>query len=1010
MTQPARSLVVCLAACLATWLADAAHFADSRLFAEGPSPDQDGRPIAELDRDTPIDYARDIVPFLKRSCLACHFEQDPEGDLNLETHSGLLAGGFGGPGIVPGEPDESSVWLRASGHEDPVMPPEDNVLDAEPLSPRELALLKRWIEQGAEGGDTTSGGIDWTPLPESVRPVYSVAISPDSKWVARARGNRVSLFDLRSGERVVNLVDPELASNRGEDLTDVDLIQAVAFSPLGDRIATGGFRSVKLWRRVHQRLGPADSPLARSVGPVASDPTGKTWAWIDAIGNVESWDADNDQPPRIVARPKSRPVGLALSTGGKRLVLADADGNVVVWDLKTDSAAARLAAETSLVGLAASNDATKIAAIRTDGSVALWSWSRPNAPIEPQRSNESDESDADESDANESETGDAAPTELTRLSVGTIDAIDSATAIRFLPGDPTTLAVAHDGGRIDRFSLPGGEPASALDHGAKVLAIAVDADGKRIATAGEDGVTRIWNLADGAPLETLQGDPADGLMTTSLERDLARQSARVERLNERTGEINAAIEVEEKSVAEAEAAREKAAEDVAEKEQQREAAANKVAATESEIEKARREAEQARERIEKRKQEIAEAEKAIEASEAAIANAQQAESKLKGQLEADRKSLDEKAKEKEASEKQLGEREQTLETATDRLRRVASRLPEHEATIRAASRRTERSESRLDRHRSRRGTPAGLVVGLAFSPDGRRITSRHRDGTARIYRAGETTAAQVLRPPHEATAEPLGVAFGPGDTVCLFDRNSPASVWEVDPRWQLERTIGSPQDSPISDRTTAIDFRPDGLAIAVGSGPPSRSGQVLIFATDDGRLLRDFGAIHGDTVFGLRFSPDGTALASSAADKTVRLTDVASGEAKRTLEGHTHHVLSLAWNDDLESIASAAADQTVKVWDVETGGQRRTIGGFPKEVTAIRFVGASDRIVSACGDGQVRLHDADNGKLIRTLQVSPDFLFAVDVTPDGKTLVTGGQTGELHVWDLEEGKRIHETN
>lgn len=246
------------------------------------------------------------------------------------------------------------------------------------------------------------------------------------------------------------------------------------------------------------------------------------------------------------------------------------------------------------------------------------------------------------------------------------------------------------------------------------------------------------------------------------------------------------------------------------------------------------------------------------------------------------------------------------------------------------------------------------------------------------------------------------------DYVCSYGLSRAALVLSLGQQWRLERTIGSPQDSTISDRVTALDFRRDGLSLAVGSGPPSRFGDVKVFATDSGQLVRDFGQVHSDTVFGLRFSPDGRTLASSSADKTIRLLNVADGRVIRSLEGHTHHVLALAWQDDMQTVASASADQNVKVWNVETGQQRRTIGGFGKEITAITFVGQSSQVITACADGQLRLHNTADGKSLRSFNASGDFLFAVGVSDDGKTLFGGGQNGILRAWTVADGKQRYE--
>ena len=74
---------------------------------------------------------------------------------------------------------------------------------------------------------------------------------------------------------------------------------------------------------------------------------------------------------------------------------------------------------------------------------------------------------------------------------------------------------------------------------------------------------------------------------------------------------------------------------------------------------------------------------------------------------------------------------------------------------------------------------------------------------------------------------------------------------------------------------------------------------------------------------------------ASAADRFVKVFNVADGKLVRSFEGHTHHVLDVTWKSDGKVLASCGADNVIKVWDFITGDQLRTTAAFEKEVTAI---------------------------------------------------------------------------
>lgn len=96
-----------------------------------------------------VDYLRQIKPVFTEKCYACHGAWKQKGKLRLETVSLIHKGGRNGPVVVPGKPGESELIARVSAtEEDIVMPPPH---EGERLTPEQLSLVKRWIEEGARG-------------------------------------------------------------------------------------------------------------------------------------------------------------------------------------------------------------------------------------------------------------------------------------------------------------------------------------------------------------------------------------------------------------------------------------------------------------------------------------------------------------------------------------------------------------------------------------------------------------------------------------------------------------------------------------------------------------------------------------------------------------------------------------------------------------------------------------------------------------------------------------------
>lgn len=94
-------------------------------------------------------YGGLIHPVLEAKCVGCHGAEKQKGKLAMHTLEALMKGGKEGNTVVAGKSAESVLVRRIDlpKDDDDHMPPEDK----EQLSPKEIALLKWWIDSGADG-------------------------------------------------------------------------------------------------------------------------------------------------------------------------------------------------------------------------------------------------------------------------------------------------------------------------------------------------------------------------------------------------------------------------------------------------------------------------------------------------------------------------------------------------------------------------------------------------------------------------------------------------------------------------------------------------------------------------------------------------------------------------------------------------------------------------------------------------------------------------------------------
>lgn len=104
---------------------------------------------AELNVPTDVQFNRDVRPIFSDKCFACHGPDSNarQSELRLDNETGAMVDLGGFQAIVPGDLEASELFHRVTTDDpDEQMPPLD---EGTQLTPREIEILRRWIEQGA---------------------------------------------------------------------------------------------------------------------------------------------------------------------------------------------------------------------------------------------------------------------------------------------------------------------------------------------------------------------------------------------------------------------------------------------------------------------------------------------------------------------------------------------------------------------------------------------------------------------------------------------------------------------------------------------------------------------------------------------------------------------------------------------------------------------------------------------------------------------------------------------
>lgn len=127
----------------------------------------------------PVDYVKEIQPLLAQHCYQCHGATQPKHGLRLDTAAFALKGGQNGPAIQPGKSSDSLLVQVISGtHKDITQMPYKKP----PLSDAHIALVRRWIDEGAKAPANEQPGskVHWAFVAPK-RPMVPRIQNPESR-------------------------------------------------------------------------------------------------------------------------------------------------------------------------------------------------------------------------------------------------------------------------------------------------------------------------------------------------------------------------------------------------------------------------------------------------------------------------------------------------------------------------------------------------------------------------------------------------------------------------------------------------------------------------------------------------------------------------------------------------------------------------------------------------------------------------------------------------------------
>ncbi|MGZ8762089.1 MAG: WD40 repeat domain-containing protein, partial [Acidimicrobiia bacterium] len=173
------------------------------------------------------------------------------------------------------------------------------------------------------------------------------------------------------------------------------------------------------------------------------------------------------------------------------------------------------------------------------------------------------------------------------------------------------------------------------------------------------------------------------------------------------------------------------------------------------------------------------------------------------------------------------------------------------------------------------------------------------------------------------------------------------------------------------------------------------------------RRERERRAAHAGPITNVTVSPDGSLVASSSDDGTVRVWDARTLTPRTDALGpHMGGAKKVVFSPDGAQVIAVTGDGKVRIWGID-GQEGATIEAGVDALWSVAVSRDGSLLATAGGDGVVALWRlADPSVAQRELTPHPEGATDVAFTDDGETLVTTSRDGSVRFWDRRTGQLL----
>jgi WD40 repeat protein len=281
-----------------------------------------------------------------------------------------------------------------------------------------------------------------------------------------------------------------------------------------------------------------------------------------------------------------------------------------------------------------------------------------------------------------------------------------------------------------------------------------------------------------------------------------------------------------------------------------------------------------------------------------------------------------------------------------------------------------------------------VIIAIRYAPDGKTVATGSNDTHLSLV---DAATFEVV---HSVAAHATGVrsiAFSPdGKRIVTGSFDSNLGIWDSE-------TLESRFESPGHQRPVSSAIQVDADTVVTSS----YGGDVIVWSkgAQESRTK-----VMGGFVFQLTYAPATHMLAAAGQDAFVALWSDGGRGPMRRIDSGDAVSLAAAFSHDGTRLAVSFADGSVRVYQVEDGSESFRVTHDSKFVTGVAWGPGDTELWTAAST--LFCWDASNGKPLRSIQEPRAPIQSLEISPDGRLIAVGAADSKAHVYDRERGAEV----